>query len=171
MCSKKHLHSNLVDYTTRSATRPMLFEFKTCYCLLILKEIALSFRYCRGVVANSTQLLFTDPPKTFYAGAPPILATVCSSPSKMEALGGYPTKSSNPKAKKLTVLLSMTVGVGCLFLLQTQLAKPRKPTDFYSFEVKDAKGRTVSLEKFRGKVSPHHHQSCQFEKKSMQRLS
>uniref|UniRef100_A0A8C9ZXB6 Glutathione peroxidase n=1 Tax=Sander lucioperca TaxID=283035 RepID=A0A8C9ZXB6_SANLU len=84
---------------------------------------------------------------------PPILATVCSSPSKMEALGGYPTKSSNPKAKKLTVLLSMTVGVGCLFLLQTQLAKPRKPTDFYSFEVKDAKGRTVSLEKFRGKAS------------------
>ncbi|XP_033947852.1 probable glutathione peroxidase 8 isoform X2 [Pseudochaenichthys georgianus] len=69
----------------------------------------------------------------------------------MEALGGYRTKSSNPNAKKLTVLLSMTVGVGCLFLLQTQLVKPRKPTDFYSFEVKDAKGRTVSLEKYRGK--------------------
>ncbi|TWW60305.1 putative glutathione peroxidase 8 [Takifugu flavidus] len=67
----------------------------------------------------------------------------------MEALGGYPTRSSNPKAKKLTVLLSMTVGVGCLFLLQTQLLKPRRPSDFYSFEVKDAKGRTVSLEKYR----------------------
>ncbi|KAM6944663.1 putative glutathione peroxidase 8 isoform 1-T1 [Lycodopsis pacificus] len=67
----------------------------------------------------------------------------------MEALGGYPTKSSNPKAKTLTVLVSMTVCVGCLFLLQTQL----KPTDFYSFEVKDAKGRTVSLEKYRGKAS------------------
>lgn len=76
----------------------------------------------------------------------------------MEALGGYPTRSSNPKAKKLTVLLSMTVGVGCLFLLQTQLLKPRRPADFYSFEVKDAKGRTVSLEKYRGKVGPHHHQ-------------
>ncbi|CAK6950815.1 probable glutathione peroxidase 8 [Scomber scombrus] len=71
----------------------------------------------------------------------------------MEALGGYPAKSSNPKAKKLRVLLSMTVGVGCLFLLQTQLLKPRKPKDFYSFDVKDAKGRTVSLEKYRGKAS------------------
>ncbi|KAM7017830.1 putative glutathione peroxidase 8 [Tautogolabrus adspersus] len=71
----------------------------------------------------------------------------------MEALGGYPAKSSNPKAKKLTVLLSMTVGVGCLFLLQTQLVKPRKPQDFYSFEVQDAKGRMVSLEKYRGKAS------------------
>lgn len=80
-----------------------------------------------------------------------------SSPSNMEALGGYPTRSSNPKAKKLTVLLSMTIGVGCLFLLQTQLLKPRRPPDFYSFEVKDAKGRTVSLEKYRGKVGPHHH--------------
>ncbi|KAM9743511.1 putative glutathione peroxidase 8 [Menidia menidia] len=71
----------------------------------------------------------------------------------MEALGGYPTKSSSPKAKMLRVLLSMTVGLGCLFLLQTQLLKPRKPKDFYSFEVKDAKGRTVSLEKYRGKAS------------------
>lgn len=75
----------------------------------------------------------------------------------MEALGGYPTKSSNPKAKRFTVLLSMTIGVGCLFLLQTKLAKPRKPKDFYSFEVRDAKGRTVSLERYRGKVSPHQH--------------
>lgn len=85
----------------------------------------------------------------------------------MEALGGYPTRSSNPKAKKLTVLLSMTVGVGCLFLLQTQLVKPRKPKDFYSFEVKDAKGRTVSLEKYRGKVCPHHQPSFQTENKSV----
>lgn len=44
----------------------------------------------------------------------------------------------------------MTVGVGCLFLLQTQLLKPK---DFYSFEVKDAKGRPVSLEKYRGKAA------------------
>ncbi|KAK2837895.1 hypothetical protein Q5P01_015107 [Channa striata] len=71
----------------------------------------------------------------------------------MEALGGYPSKSSNPKAKRLGVLLSMTVAVGCLFLLQTQLAKPRKPTDFYSFEAKDARGRTLPLEKYRGKAS------------------
>lgn len=76
----------------------------------------------------------------------------------MEVLGGYPSKSSSPKTKTLTVLLSMTVGVGCLFLLQSQL-RPRKPTDFYSFEVKDAKGRTVPLEKYRGKVSPQRHTS------------
>ncbi|XP_077571300.1 putative glutathione peroxidase 8 [Stigmatopora nigra] len=71
----------------------------------------------------------------------------------MEALGGYPVKSSGPKVKKLTALLSMTVGVGCLFLLQTQFLKPQKPADFYSFEVKDAKGKMVSLEKYRGKAS------------------
>ncbi|XP_060927087.1 probable glutathione peroxidase 8 [Limanda limanda] len=71
----------------------------------------------------------------------------------MEALGGYPTKTSGPRARLLPVLLSMTVGVGCLFLLQTQLLKPRKPRDFYSFEVKDARGRSVSLEKYRGKAS------------------
>ncbi|KAF6739284.1 putative glutathione peroxidase 8 [Oryzias melastigma] len=71
----------------------------------------------------------------------------------MEELGGYPTKSSIRKAKMFRVLLSMTVGAGCLFLLHTQLIKPRKPSDFYSFEVKDAKGRTVSLEKYRGKAS------------------
>ncbi|XP_012721013.1 probable glutathione peroxidase 8 [Fundulus heteroclitus] len=71
----------------------------------------------------------------------------------MEALGGYPTKSSKARIKRLRVLVSMTVGVGCLFLLQTHLVKPRKQNDFYSFEVKDAKGRTVSLEKYRGKAS------------------
>ncbi|XP_008416287.1 putative glutathione peroxidase 8 [Poecilia reticulata] len=71
----------------------------------------------------------------------------------MEALGGYPTKSSKARIKRLRVLVSMTVGVGCLFLLQTHLVKPRKQRDFYSFEVKDAKGRTVSLEKYRGKAS------------------
>lgn len=88
----------------------------------------------------------------------------------MEALGGYPTRSSNPKAKKLTVLLSMAVGVGCLFLLQTQLLKPRRPSDFYSFEVKDAKGRTVTLEKYRGKVGPHHqHSLAQRDQKLPQR--
>lgn len=71
----------------------------------------------------------------------------------MEALGGYPAKSSSPKARTLRVVVSMTVGVGCLLLLQTQL-NPRKPADFYAFAVRDAKGRPVSLEKYRGKVSP-----------------
>ncbi|XP_062307700.1 probable glutathione peroxidase 8 [Osmerus eperlanus] len=71
----------------------------------------------------------------------------------MEALGGYPTKTTAPKARMFTVLFSLMVSLGCLFLLQTKLAKSRKPKDLYSFEVKDAKGRTVSLERYRGKVS------------------
>uniref|UniRef100_A0A8C7WY16 Glutathione peroxidase n=1 Tax=Oryzias sinensis TaxID=183150 RepID=A0A8C7WY16_9TELE len=54
--------------------------------------------------------------------------------------------------KMLRVLLSMTVGVGCLFLLQIRL-RIKNSSDFYSFEVQDAKGRTVSLEKYRGKAS------------------
>lgn len=120
---------------------------------LILKESQLNFRLSPGFSKTPLQLFFFF---LFFAGSAYATWVRCP-PPKMEALGGYPAKSSNPKARKLTVLLSMTVGVGCLFLLQTQLAKPRKPKDFYSFEVKDAKGRTVSLEKYRGKVSPHHH--------------
>uniref|UniRef100_A0A1A8CXV0 Glutathione peroxidase n=1 Tax=Nothobranchius kadleci TaxID=1051664 RepID=A0A1A8CXV0_NOTKA len=99
----------------------------------------------------------------------------CFFSSKMEALGGYPTKSSNPRARWFRVLLSMTVGVGCLFLLQTQLIKPRKPKDFYSFEARDAKGRTVSLEKYRGKASlvvnvASHCQHTEANYKSLQEL-
>lgn len=114
-------------------------------------ELPASSSFCRLDAAPSSG---PGPPRDLSFVLPP---------SKMEALGGYPTKSSSPKAKKLTVLLSMTVGVGCLFLLQTQLVKPRKPKDFYAFEVKDAKGRTVTLEKYRGKVCPHHHISVQSE--------
>lgn len=66
---------------------------------------------------------------------------------------GYPTKTSVPKPRILTVLLSLMISMGCLFILQTKLAKSRKPKDFYAFEVKDAKGRTVSLERYRGKAS------------------
>ncbi|KAM4745732.1 putative glutathione peroxidase 8 [Anableps anableps] len=93
----------------------------------------------------------------------------------MEALGGYPTKSSKARMKRFRVLVSMTVGVGCLFLLQTHLVKPRKQKDFYSFEVKDAKGRTVSLEKYRGKASlivnvASHCQHTEESYKSLQEL-
>lgn len=70
----------------------------------------------------------------------------------MEALGGYPTKSSASRAGLLKVLLSVAVCMGSLYLLQSKLSKSRKAKDFYSFEVKDARGRTVSLEKYRGKV-------------------
>lgn len=71
----------------------------------------------------------------------------------MEALGGYPTKSSASRAGLLKVLLSVAVCMGSLYLLQSKLSKSRKAKDFYSYEVKDARGRTVSLEKYRGKVS------------------
>lgn len=39
-----------------------------------------------------------------------------------------------------------------LFLLQLKFLRP-KINSFYAFEVKDAKGRVVSLEKFKGKVT------------------
>lgn len=71
----------------------------------------------------------------------------------MEALGGYPTKSSAFRAKLFKVLLSVAVCMGSLYLIQNKLSKSRKPKDFYSYEVKDARGRTMSLEKYRGKVS------------------
>ncbi|XP_036792373.1 probable glutathione peroxidase 8 isoform X2 [Oncorhynchus mykiss] len=71
----------------------------------------------------------------------------------LEVLGGYPTKPLNPRARMVRVLLSMTVCMGCLLMLHSflKISKSRKPQDFYSFEVKDAKGRSVSLERYRGK--------------------
>ncbi|KPP72189.1 putative glutathione peroxidase 8 [Scleropages formosus] len=73
----------------------------------------------------------------------------------MEPLLGYPVKSSVPKARKLILFLSTALCVGTLFLLQTKVFKPRKAKDFYSFEVRDIRGRTVSLEKYRGKCKKH----------------
>ncbi|XP_029534566.1 probable glutathione peroxidase 8 isoform X1 [Oncorhynchus nerka] len=79
----------------------------------------------------------------------------------LEVLGGYPTKPLNPRARMVRVLLSMTVCMGCLLMLHSflKISKSRKPQDFYSFEVKDARGRSVSLERYRGKVSPHQQDS------------
>lgn len=70
----------------------------------------------------------------------------------MEPLSAYPVKSSGPRAKVFAVLLSMLLCTVMLFLLQLKFLKP-KTNSFYTFEVKDAKGRTVSLEKFKGKVT------------------
>ncbi|XP_023565151.1 probable glutathione peroxidase 8 isoform X1 [Octodon degus] len=68
----------------------------------------------------------------------------------MEPLAAPALKGSGPRAKVLAVLLSMLLCTLMLFLLQLKFLKP-KINSFYAFEVKDAKGRTVSLEKFRGK--------------------
>jgi glutathione peroxidase len=70
----------------------------------------------------------------------------------MEPLAVHPLKYSGPKAKVFAALLSMVLCTVMLFLLQLKFLKP-KINSFYAFEVKDAKGRTVSLEKFKGKVS------------------
>lgn len=70
----------------------------------------------------------------------------------MEPLTAYPLRCSGPKAKVFAVLLSMVLCTVMLFLLQLKFLKP-KINSFYAFEVKDAKGRTVSLEKFKGKVA------------------
>nr|XP_040128802.1 probable glutathione peroxidase 8 isoform X1 [Ictidomys tridecemlineatus] len=68
----------------------------------------------------------------------------------MEPLAAHPLKCSGPKVKIFAVLLSMVLCTMMLFLLQLKFLKPRI-NSFYAFEVKDAKGRTVSLEKFKGK--------------------
>ncbi|XP_063137585.1 probable glutathione peroxidase 8 isoform X2 [Rattus norvegicus] len=79
----------------------------------------------------------------------------------MEPLGAYPLKCSGPKAKIFAVLLSMVLCTVMLFLLQLKFLKPRI-NSFYSFEVKDAKGRMVSLEKFKGKILPRRNQGGTF---------
>ncbi|XP_015997827.1 probable glutathione peroxidase 8 isoform X5 [Rousettus aegyptiacus] len=69
----------------------------------------------------------------------------------MEPLTAYPLRCSGPKTKVFAVLLSMVLCTVMLFLLQLKFLKP-KINSFYTFEVKDAKGRPVSLEKFKGKI-------------------
>ncbi|XP_063818169.1 probable glutathione peroxidase 8 [Pseudophryne corroboree] len=64
----------------------------------------------------------------------------------------YPLKCSSPKAKVFLVFFSMVLCTAVLFILQLKLFKP-KVKDFYSYEVKDSVGRTVSLSKYRGKAS------------------
>ncbi|XP_040277184.1 probable glutathione peroxidase 8 isoform X2 [Bufo bufo] len=63
----------------------------------------------------------------------------------------YPLKFSSPKAKVFLVFFSMVLCTAALFILQLKLFRPRGK-DFYSYEVKDIKGRTVSLSKYRGKI-------------------
>ncbi|XP_012985227.1 probable glutathione peroxidase 8 isoform X2 [Melopsittacus undulatus] len=63
----------------------------------------------------------------------------------------YPLKYSVPKARVFVVFLSMVLCTAILCLLQHRFFKP-KTRDFYSFEVKDSRGRTISLEKYRGKI-------------------
>ncbi|XP_039327079.1 putative glutathione peroxidase 8 isoform X3 [Saimiri boliviensis] len=69
----------------------------------------------------------------------------------MEPLAAYPLKCSGPRAKVFAVLLSMVLCTVTLLLLQLKFLKP-KINSFYAFEVKDAKGRPVSLEKYKGKI-------------------
>uniref|UniRef100_A0A8C5M9E5 Glutathione peroxidase n=1 Tax=Leptobrachium leishanense TaxID=445787 RepID=A0A8C5M9E5_9ANUR len=72
--------------------------------------------------------------------------------SKMETLSPYPIKCSSPKVKVFLVFFSMVFCTALLCMLQLRFAK-HKTKDFYSFEAKDSKGRTVSLGKYRGKAS------------------
>ncbi|XP_071586691.1 probable glutathione peroxidase 8 isoform X1 [Heliangelus exortis] len=62
-----------------------------------------------------------------------------------------PLKYSVPKSRVFAVFLSMVLCTAILCLLQLRFFKPRIK-DFYSFEVKDSRGRTISLEKYRGKI-------------------
>ncbi|XP_027490857.1 probable glutathione peroxidase 8 isoform X2 [Corapipo altera] len=63
----------------------------------------------------------------------------------------YPLKYSVPKARVIVVFLSVLLCTTILYLLQLRIFKP-KIKDFYSFEVKDSRGRNISLEKYRGKI-------------------
>ncbi|XP_025918527.1 probable glutathione peroxidase 8 isoform X4 [Apteryx rowi] len=69
----------------------------------------------------------------------------------MEPLTTNPLKYSMPKARVFVVFLLMVLCTAVLCLLQLKFFKP-KIKDFYSFKVKDSRGRTVSLEKYRGKI-------------------
>ncbi|KAF7250617.1 putative glutathione peroxidase 8-B [Varanus komodoensis] len=64
----------------------------------------------------------------------------------------YPLKTSKVKIRILIVFFSMVLFTAMLGLLQLKFFKS-KVKDFYSFEVKDSKGRPISLEKYRGKAS------------------
>ncbi|XP_073478836.1 probable glutathione peroxidase 8 [Aquarana catesbeiana] len=64
----------------------------------------------------------------------------------------FPLKSSSPKMKVFLVFFSMVLCTVALFILQLKFFKPRLK-DFYSYEVKDSKGRPVALSKYRGKAS------------------
>lgn len=105
---------------------------------------------------NEQRVLFSLSCK-FRVSAPPshsgpALASL-PSVSKMEPLTTtYPLKYSVPKARVFVVFLSMVLCTAVLCILQLRFFKP-KSKDFYSFEVKDSRGRIVSLEKYRGKVS------------------
>ncbi|KAI5096939.1 putative glutathione peroxidase 8, partial [Silurus meridionalis] len=71
----------------------------------------------------------------------------------MEALGGYPSKQSSSRARLVSLILTVTFCISSLYLLHAKLSRNHHHADFYSFQVKDTKGRSVSLEKYRGKVS------------------
>ncbi|NXX41233.1 GPX8B peroxidase, partial [Tricholaema leucomelas] len=64
----------------------------------------------------------------------------------------YSLKNSVRKARVFAVFLSMALCTAILCLLQLRVFKP-KMKDFYSFEVKDSRGRIISLEKYRGKAT------------------
>nr|XP_056704277.1 probable glutathione peroxidase 8 [Euleptes europaea] len=67
-------------------------------------------------------------------------------------LTAYSFKNSMLKTRVLIVFLSMVLFTTMLGLLQLKFLRA-KVKDFYSFEAKDMKGRTISLEKYRGKAS------------------
>ncbi|XP_021571369.1 probable glutathione peroxidase 8 [Carlito syrichta] len=69
----------------------------------------------------------------------------------MEPLAVYSLKCLGPKAKVFAFLLSVVLCTVMIFSLQQKFLKP-KINSFYAFEVKDVKGRTVSLENFKGKI-------------------
>ncbi|GAA6106266.1 probable glutathione peroxidase 8 isoform X1 [Tachysurus ichikawai] len=71
----------------------------------------------------------------------------------MEALGGYPSKASSSRPRLMSLIITVTLCITSLYLLHAKISRNRKHASFYSFHVTDTKGRSVSLDKYRGKVS------------------
>ncbi|XP_026996124.1 probable glutathione peroxidase 8 isoform X2 [Tachysurus fulvidraco] len=69
----------------------------------------------------------------------------------MEALGGYPSKASSSRPRLMSLIITVTLCISSLYLLHAKISRNRKHASFYSFHVTDTKGRSVSLDKYRGK--------------------
>lgn len=74
--------------------------------------------------------------------------------SMLDPEGSVEHKSSSSFPKVFLIPLAMLLAIAALLLLAFS-ATQQKETDFYTFKVVNIRGKLVSLEKYRGSVSPH----------------
>lgn len=68
--------------------------------------------------------------------------------------GSVEHKPSSSFPKVFLIPVAMLLAIAALLLLAFS-ATQQKETDFYTFKVVNIRGKLVSLEKYRGSVSPH----------------